>query len=188
MPKRRARRNRVLLQPRRWKRCPNCATWPDSRGGNSKYDGHCATCFKRIFPSDPRSKEIYEHTNEIRERNEQNDHFDGFVHDTTLWTSGCDCTHRRRVDHRKLVDGTLLCVETDEHAHSGYDERDEVVRYDDLYMAYSGKWIFIRFNPDGRGVNMEDKLARLMEEVETQIGRIERSENTELVEIIKLFY
>ena len=55
-------------------------------------------------------------------------------------------------------------------------------------MVYSGKWIFIRFNPDGRGVDMEDKLARLMEEVETQIGRIERSENTELVEIFKLFY
>ena len=131
---------------------------------------------------------IYEHTNEIRVRNELNDHFDGFVHDTTLWTSGCDCTHRRRVDHRKLVDGTLLCVETDEHAHSGYDERDEVVRYDDLYMAYSGKWIFIRFNPDGRGVDMEDKLVRLMAVVELQIGRITRSENVDLLEIVKLFY
>ena len=76
-----------------------------------------------------------------------------------------------------------------------YDKRDEEIRYDDLYMAYSGKWIFIRFNQDGRGVEplaMEDKLARLMEEVETQTARIERSENTELyellVEIIKLFY
>ena len=105
-----------------------------------------------------------------------------------LWTGGCDCTHRRRVDHRKLVDGTLLCVETDEHAHARYDARDEEIRYDDLYMAYSGKWIFIRFNPDGRGVDMEDKLARLTEEVETQIGRIERSENTEPIEIVKLFY
>ena len=131
---------------------------------------------------------IYEHTKEIRVRNELNDHFDGFVHDMPLWTGGCDCTHRRRVDHRKLVDGTLLCVETDEHAHAGYDARDEEIRYDDLYMAYSGKWIFIRFNPDGRGVDMEDKLARLMEEVETQTARIERSENTELVEIVKLFY
>ena len=59
-------------------------------------------------------------------------------------------------------------------------------------MVYSGKWIFIRFNPDGRGVDMEDKLARLMEEVETQTARIERSENPELyellVEIVKLFY
>ena len=31
-------------------------------------------------------------------------------------------------------------------------------------------------------------LARLMEEVETQTARIEREENTELLEIIKLFY
>ena len=72
-----------------------------------------------------------------------------------------------------------------------YDKRDEEIRYDDLYMVYSGKWIFIRFNPDGCGVEplaMEDKLARLMEEVETQTARIERSENTELVEIVKLFY
>jgi hypothetical protein len=169
-------------------RCPNCATWPDSRGGNRKYDGHCATCFKRIFPNDPRSKVIYEHTKEIRVRNALNEHFDGFVHDTPIWTGGCDCTHRRRVDHRKLINGTLLCVETDEHAHSGYDKRDEEIRYDDLFMVHSGKWIFIRFNPDGRGVDMEDKLACLMEEVEFQTGRIEREENTELLEIIKLFY
>ena len=169
-------------------RCPNCATWPDSRCGTPKYDGHCATCFKRIFPSDPRSKVIYEHTKEIRVRNALNEHIDGFVHDRPIWTGGCDCTHRRRVDHRKQINETLLCVETDEHAHSGYDERDEEIRYDDLYMAYSGKWIFIRFNPDGREIDMEDKLARLMEEVETQTVRIERSENTELVEIVKLFY
>ena len=121
-------------------------------------------------------------------RNELNKHFDGFIHDTPIWTGGCDCTHRRRVDHRKLINGTLLCVETDERAHAGYDERDEETRYDDLYMAYSGKWIFIRFNPDGRGLDMEDKLARLMEEVATHTARIERSENTEIVEIVKLFY
>jgi hypothetical protein len=168
-------------------RCPNCAAWPDSRGGVPKYDGHCATCFKRLFPSDPRSKVIYEHTKEIRVRNALNARFDGFVHDLPLWTGGC-CAHRRRVDHRKLVDGTLLCVETDERAHAGYDAHDEEIRYDDLYMAHSGKWIFIRFNPDGRGVDMEDKLVRLMEEVELQIARITRSENAGLLEIVKLFY
>jgi hypothetical protein len=48
--------------------------------------------------------------------------------------------------------------------------------------------IFIRFNPDGRGIDMEDKLARLIGEVETQTTRIERSENTALVEVVKLFY
>ena len=55
-------------------------------------------------------------------------------------------------------------------------------------MVHSGKWIFVRFNPDGKGVDIEDKLDKLVEEIETQIERIETDENTDLVEIIKLFY
>lgn len=170
------------------RRCPNCITWPDARCGSCAYDGYCATCFKRLFPSDPRSTKIYEHTKEIRVRNTINKHFDGFVHDKPLYTGHCDCTHRRRIDHRKLIGSTLLCIETDEHGHAGYDERDEEIRYDDLYMVYSGKWIFIRFNPDGKGIDMEDKLVLLVEEIQKQAGRIEKGENKELLEIIKLFY
>ena len=64
----------------------------------------------------------------------------------------------------------------------------EEIRYDDLFMVHSGKWIFIRFNPDGKGVDMEDKLARLVEEISKQIERIENEENTELLEVVKLFY
>jgi hypothetical protein len=131
---------------------------------------------------------IYTHTKEIRVRNAINEHFDGFVHDKPLYTGNCDCTHRRRVDHRKQIGATLLCIETDEFGHRNYDPTDEEVRYDDLYMIYSGKWIFIRFNPDGKGVDMQDKLERLMEEITTQIERIEADENTELLEIVKLFY
>jgi len=41
-----------------------------------------------------------------------------------------------------------LADETDEHAHQGYDEKDEDIRYNDLYMVHSGKWVYIRFNPD----------------------------------------
>ena len=175
-------------------RCPNCATWPDSRGGKPKYDGHCATCFKRIFPSDPRSKVIYEHTKEIRVRNELTEHFDGFVAMATTRRCGQAGATARTVGAWTTGGSSMgrCCAwrrtSTLAQAHARYDEHDEEIRYDDLYMAYSGKWIFIRFNPDGRGVDMEDKLARLIEEVETQIGRIERSENTEPVEIIKLFY
>jgi hypothetical protein len=55
-------------------------------------------------------------------------------------------------------------------------------------MIHSGKWIFIRFNPDGKGVDIEDKLSSLLEEIEAQIERIGRDENTELVEIIKMYY
>jgi hypothetical protein len=55
-------------------------------------------------------------------------------------------------------------------------------------MIHSGKWVFIRFNPDGKGVDMVDKLVRLMEEIQVQIDRIENDENNELLEIIKLYY
>jgi hypothetical protein len=55
-------------------------------------------------------------------------------------------------------------------------------------MIHSGKWIFIRFNPDGKGVSMTDKLTKLVETMKEQIRRIENEENTDLVEIIKLFY
>ena len=168
--------------------CPNCITWPDFRVGRSAYDGYCATCFKQIFPTDPRSKVVYTHTKEMRVRNKINEEFEGFIHDKPLWTGGCDCTHRRRIDHRKLIGATLLCIETDEHAHIGYDTKDEELRYDDLFMIHSGKWIFIRFNPDGKGVDMVDKLERLIDEVRTQIARIEEDKNTELLEVIKLFY
>jgi len=130
------------------KRCPNCIDWIDSRCGNIFYDGYCATCFKRVFPEDKRSKRIYSHTKEIRIRNEINKYFDGFIHNIPLYTGNCECTHRRRVDHRKLIGNTLLAIETDEYAHRGYDEKKEEIRYDDLYMIHSGKWIFIRFNPD----------------------------------------
>jgi hypothetical protein len=170
------------------KRCPLCINYIDSRGSNPKYDGYCATCFKRSFPTDERSKVIYSHTKEIRIRNFINEHFEGFIHDRPLYTHNCVCTHRRRIDHRKLIGNTILAIETDEHAHRSYDEYDEQIRYDDVYMIHSGKWIFIRFNPDGKEVDIEDKLDKLLDVMQEQIERIEREENTDLVEIIKLFY
>ena len=112
------------------KRCPNCINWIDSRCGNVFYDGYCATCFKRVFPEDKRSKRIYSHTKEIRVRNEINKYFEGFIHDIPLYTGNCDCTHRRRVDHRRLIGNTLLAIETDEYAHRSYDEKYEEIRYD----------------------------------------------------------
>ena len=170
------------------RRCQNCITWVDSRCSNSKYDGYCATCFKRLFPSDIRSTKIYEHTKEIMVRNSINEEFDGFIHDKPLYTHNCDCTRKRRIDHRKLIGNTLLSIETDENAHKYYDKEDEIIRYDDLYMIHSGKFIFIRFNPDGKGVDIEDKITKLIEVIYEQIERIENEENEELVEIIKLYY
>ena len=169
-------------------RCPNCIDWIDSRSGWNKYDGYCATCFKQIFPQDERSKVVYSHTKEILVRNAINDKFRGFIHDKPLYTGDCDCTHRRRIDHRKMIGNTILAVETDEFGHSSYDEKDEEIRYDDVYMIHSGKWIFIRFNPDGdKKIDMEDKLEKLLDTIEEQVDRIENEENEELLEIIKLY-
>ena len=122
-------------------------------------------------------------------RNHINENFDGFVHDKPLYTGNCDCTHRRRIDHRKLIGNTILAIETDEFGHRGYDTKDEEIRYDDLYMIHSGKWIFIRFNPDNNvsKTDLADKLDKLVETMNKCIIKIEKDENIELVEIIKLY-
>ena len=73
---------------------------------------------------------------------------------------------------------------------------DEEIRYDDLYMAFSGKWIYIRFNPDkyrdknGKNKNptIATRLHALQKELTKQIARIENDENKEPVERIYMFY
>jgi hypothetical protein len=175
-----------------YKKCmthgPRCLECKYAARSHLDYDGHCANCFKYKFPNDPRSNKVHEHSKELRVRNAINETFEGFIHDKPLFTGECDCTHRRRIDHRRLIGSTLLCVETDEFAHRDYNEKDEEIRYDDLYMVHSGKWVFIRFNPDGKGVHINDKIEQLLDEIETQIQRIKRDENAELLEIIKMFY
>jgi hypothetical protein len=58
-------------------------------------------------------------------------------------------------------------------------------------MIHSGKWIYIRFNPDvtrTQKTDIEDRIDVLIDVMEQQIERILSDENTELVKIIKLFY
>jgi len=164
--------------------------------GNPKYKGYCSSCYQHLFPSDPLTLQIRSKTKEIAVRDFINLNFEGFQHDKPLWTGNCDCTHRRRIDHRKLIGNTLLCIETDENQHKSYKETDEEIRYDDLFMLHGGKFIYIRFNPDkfkdknDKSVNpmLYTRLPFLKEEIENQIKRIENEENKELLEIIKLYY
>jgi hypothetical protein len=73
---------------------------------------------------------------------------------------------------------------------------DEEMRYDDLYMIHSGKWVYIRFNPDKyknvKGVNKNSIIllcfTKLKKEIEFQIGRIKNNKNTELVERVYMYY
>ena len=176
-------------------RCPNCISWIDSRVGSIEYNGYCATCFKRLFPLDPKSIKIYEKTKEIKVRNWLNANFYGFVHDTPLFSHNCVCSHRRRIDFRKLINNTMLCIEVDENQHRSYSEIDEDIRYDDLYMVFSGKWIFIRFNPDSyiknkKRINppLNERFDILKKEIEHQIKKIKNEENNELLYIKRLFF
>ena len=175
------------------KRCKS--EFCDTRISN-KYKGYCSHCFQHLFPNDPLTLQFRYKTKEIAVRDFINANFKGWQHDKCLYTGNCDCTHRRRIDHRVLVGNTLLVVETDENQHKGYDEMDEEVRYDDLFMVHGGKWIYIRFNPDkyksknGKNKNPEiaTRLFALQKQIETQLARISNEENTEILERHYMYY
>ena len=169
---------------------------PLKQRGNLKYKGYCSACYSHNFPLDELALQIRSKTKEIAVRDFINSKFEGFQHDEPMWTGACDCTIRRRLDHRKLIGNTLLVIETDERQHISYDENDEEIRYDDLYMAFSGKWIYIRFNPDSfinsdgdrKNPKITDRFNTLEKEINKQIKRIEKEKNKELLEIIYLYY
>ena len=62
-------------------------------------------------------------------------------------------------------------------------------------MASGVKLIFIRFNPNSyrvKGVRhnplLKTRLVRLKKEIDLAMERIEKGENTEMLEIVKIFY
>jgi len=117
-----------------------------------------------------------------------NSNFTDFMHDRPLHTAHCDCSHRRRVDHRRIVGNTLLCIETDEWWHRNYKKDDEQARYHDVIMAWGGKLCFVRFNPNGDGPLLEERLEHLRAAVMLHMRRLERGENTAYLEVHHLYY
>jgi len=90
----------------------------------------------------------------------------------------------------------MLAIEVDENQHTSKDEKDEEIRYDDLYMLHSGKWVYVRYNPDSfmdekgkrRNPLKEKRFQLLKETIQLLIKKIQEEKNTDLVEIHKLFY
>jgi hypothetical protein len=164
--------------------------------GNIKYNYYCTHCFTNLFPNELMASEIRIKSKENYVRDFLKENFDEFIHDTVLWSGNCDCSHRRRIDFRRLIGNTLLCIEVDEHQHKRYKDNEEEIRYDDLFMIHGGKFIFIRFNPDhyinqnGTKVNpyMKKRMDDLYNEIIKQTNRITNEQNNELLEIIYLFY
>ena len=174
--------------------CPNCKTWIDARRGRSEYDRMCLRCFCEKFPEHEKVKN--RGRVELCVREFLNSNFADFVHDQPIHTNHCVCSHRRRVDHRRLVGNTLLCIETDENFHKNYAKDDEDARYHDVIMAWGGRLCFVRFNPhkfnlDDRkdpGPALEERLQRLHAEVTRHVGRLERGENMAYLEVHHLYY
>ena len=163
---------------------------------NDNYDGFCCFCFAHLFPTDPRTANIRTKSKELKVRDYINQHFENFTHDKPVFSPNCDCSHRRRIDHYSIIGNTILAIETDEFQHKRYDKQDELDRYDDLVVANTYKWVFIRFNPDKykdsegntQDLSLEDRLPSLKTEIEKQIMRIKDEKNGELVEIIWIYY
>jgi hypothetical protein len=166
--------------------------------GNPYYDYYCTHCFAHLFPDHLKTANIRKKSKELKVVNYISSRYEGFLHDKPLYVDlngGC-CPSRRRIDLRKLVGNTLFCIEIDEHQHRGYCQLDEENRYNDLFVDFSGKYIFIRYNPDkfkdDKGKRRNPKFETRMEALETEIEkntlRIDREENKELLEIHHLFF
>lgn len=174
----------------KYKRC--LSKFCDTRV-EKKYDGYCTHCFANLFPDDSRTAKIQKNSKEIKVVNYISQNVDGFIHDKPLYMDlkgGC-CDSRRRIDLRKLINGTILCIEIDENEHKYYNTKDEHDRYDNLFMDFSGKYIFIRYNPDKYKLNdktknprFETRMDELVKEINKHTERIKNNENKELVHLV----
>ena len=118
--------------------------------GNRKLKRFCSHCFVNLFPEDPRALTVRKKSKEIQVVSHILSKYNEFKHDKPFYVDlegGC-CETKRRIDLRKLFNNTMLCIEIDENQHKRYIKQDENNRYDDLFMDFSGKFIFIRYNPD----------------------------------------
>jgi len=187
---------------------PICKSEHCETYANPEYDWYCTHCFRNLFPLDERTQNIRAKTREIAVRDFLVTRYgDMFVHNQSLFTS-CDCDHRRSVDFRRIIGCTMLAIEVDEGQHKGKSYRaDAEARYNDLAMAFGGKWVFIRFNPDSyvgadgkrvmgffdsKGAKRTNEMSRRLDElarcIDEQTKRIERGENADLLEEVFLFY
>ena len=114
-----------------------CETW-----ANQKYDRYCTHCFSNLFPDNPKTADIRKKSKRLKVIHHITSKYDSFYHDKTLFVGDCDCTQRRRIDLRKLINDTMLCIKIDENQHKYYNKEKKKARYNDLYMGFSGKFIF----------------------------------------------
>jgi hypothetical protein len=166
---------------------------------NNYYEGYCGVCFKYAFPEHPKSLDGKYAAKEHKVFAYLASSYPQIIHDKPLLYGDCPCPQKRRIDLRMLIEGTLLCIEIDENQHRNYNQEEEIVRYNDLMAYHTGRMIFIRYNPDRfrneagviQNPPFENRMKRLLQEIEHQIERIKSGANIredKLIEVVYLFY
>ena len=132
-------------------RCPDCQgkevcksihTIGCRTRGNRKLNGHCSHCFVNLFPEDPKALTVKRKSKEIQVMTHLCSKYEGFKNDKPFYVDlegGC-CETKRRIDLRKLISNTMLCIEVDENQHKYYIKENEANRCNDLFMDFSGKY------------------------------------------------
>jgi hypothetical protein len=186
------------------KRCPNCIDWIDSRGGQKKFNGYCATCYHRLFPNTQRPGVRNYKTKELAVLCHLEQHFPKhhIVNDRPI-SGGCS---KKKPDFFFELLTHVIIVEVDEHGHMPYDKSCEEVRMMELSEDIAHRpLVFIRFNPDktstepgcwgydetGRAVVKKKRAIEWQERLATLTAKITFWLSTipnKTVELIKLYY
>jgi hypothetical protein len=178
--------------------------WTDSRSGQKKFDGYCATCYHRLNPNTTRPVFRNYKTKEFAvlrhlERDFPNHHI---VNDRRV-SDGCS---KKKPDFFFELLTHVIMVEVDENGHMSYDQSCENKRMMELSQDIAHRpLVFIRFNPDKtstgpgcwgydetgravvkkkRAIEWQERLAALTAKIELWLIKI--PEKT--VELIKLYY
>lgn len=169
-----------------------------TQNSSKKYDGYCQFCFANMYPNDERSLFITRKSKELKVVTYLLNFFKEFIYDTPFYVDlegGC-CATKRRIDLRKLINNTMLCIEIDENQHKYYIKQNDIDRYNDLFIDFSGKYIFIRYNPDRyknknnkyQDLDFDKRMKILINIINLIIMRIDNDMNDELIEIYNIFY
>ena len=121
-------------------------------------DGFCGRCYVRKFPGSHLSLNVRNQREYAYVTHLMNQHFMKqeeyhWVHDQRMMvrydTGGC-CDTERRIDLWAVIGHTVVAIEIDEGQHKRYGdiERHEFVRYNDLFVCFGSRFIFVRINPD----------------------------------------
>ena len=201
----------ICLHNRQQNQCTDCSGSKVCRAhclvycghlGNPNYDGYCTHCFGNLFKDDPRTANIHKKSKETKWVNEilTQIPLPGWTWDKPIYVdfSGGRCSTKRRTDLRLLVEHPVkglfwLCTEIDENQHKYYAADYECERYNDLFLDFSGRYVFLRVNPDPfrfKGQKVDPSFKERFAVVKSATASTLESGPLEdnLVEVHRLFY